>query len=46
MTNDPKNAAYVFAKYFERPSVIADLRIQNAVDVYNDYTTDIIKRIA
>jgi lysophospholipase L1-like esterase len=46
MTNDPQNAAYVFAKYFERPSVIADLRIQNAVKTYNDYTNDIIKRIA
>ena len=46
MTNDPKNAAVIFAKYFERPSVISDLRIQNAVDIYNEYTNDIIKRIA
>jgi hypothetical protein len=46
MTNDPENAAYVFAKYYERPAEIADSRMKNAVDTYNEYTNNIIKRIA
>lgn len=46
LTNDPADAAYIFAKYFERPASISNQRKNNAVAVYNDYTKDIIKRIA
>jgi lysophospholipase L1-like esterase len=46
LTNDPKDAAYIFAKYFERPAQISNQRKNNAVAVYDEYTKDIIKRIA
>lgn len=45
LENDPKSAAYTFAKYFERPSEIASSRMENATRIYDTYTNDIIKRI-
>lgn len=46
LENDPADAAYVFAKYFERPSEIAPIRKSYAVKIYDTFTDDIIKRIA
>ena len=46
LENDPDQAAYVFAKYFERPSEIAPVRMANATRIYDTFTSDIIKRIA
>jgi hypothetical protein len=46
LENDPNQAAYVFAKYFERPSEIAPVRMANATRIYDTFTSDIIKRIA
>jgi murein DD-endopeptidase MepM/ murein hydrolase activator NlpD len=44
--SNPADAAYAFAKYFERPSKISQKRITNAENYYNEYTKDVIKKIA
>lgn len=46
LENNPDSAAYVFARYFERPSEIAPIRMSNATRIYDTFTSDIIKRIA
>jgi lysophospholipase L1-like esterase/peptidoglycan hydrolase-like protein with peptidoglycan-binding domain len=46
LQNNPEDAAYAFAKYFERPAEIAPVRMANATKIYNMFTADIIKRIA
>jgi murein DD-endopeptidase MepM/ murein hydrolase activator NlpD len=43
---NPKDAALVFAKYFERPAEISPTRITNAADYYNEYTKYAADRIA
>lgn len=34
-TNKPYDSAFVFAKYFERPAVIVNERMQKAEEIYN-----------
>lgn len=43
--HDPARAAYVFAKYFERPAEISSGRLTTARKVYDTFTKDIIKRL-
>jgi len=44
--NDPAKAAYVFARYFERPSEISKSRLKFAQEIYDDATEDVLNRIA
>ena len=34
-TDNPRDSAFAFAKYFERPSVISEIRMEKAVSIYN-----------
>jgi len=43
---NPADAAYVFAKYFERPSKISQKRMTNAENYYNEYTKHAVDKIA
>jgi lysophospholipase L1-like esterase len=42
---DPKQAAYVFAKLFERPSTISSSRLKYAEDIYNNITQEILNKL-
>lgn len=42
---NPRDAAYIFAKYFERPSSISSSRLKYAEDIYNDITKDVVNRL-
>jgi hypothetical protein len=44
--NDAAKAAYIFAKYFERPSEISKARLKFAQEIYDDATEDVLNRIA
>ncbi len=41
----PADAAYAFAKYFERPSEISNKRMKFAEDIYDDATESALNRI-
>lgn len=42
---NPADAAYAFAKYFERPSEISSSRMKYAEDIYDDATESVLNRI-
>lgn len=44
--NDPAKAAYMFARYFERPSEISKSRLKFAQEIYDEATKDVLNRIA
>jgi len=44
--SNPRDAAYVFAKMFERPAHIGNNRADAAEEIYNNFTKSIIKKIA
>jgi hypothetical protein len=42
---NPADAAYAFAKYFERPSEISQARMKYAEEIYDDATESVLNRI-
>ena len=44
--SNPRDAAYVFAKMFERPAHIGNNRADAAEEIYDNYTESVIKKIA
>lgn len=42
---NPADSAYAFAKYFERPSKISNLRLKYAEDIYNNITQDVLDKL-
>jgi hypothetical protein len=43
---NPRDAAEIFAKYFERPANISIKRMDNAENYYNEYTKNAADKIA
>ena len=46
LQTNPRDAAYVFAKMFERPAHIGNNRADAAEAIYDDYTKNILKKLA